>query len=153
MNDPFRKCIGILTAGMLMSCSMGSSDGGRWEPVADGKRRDPIDAEEVLLMDEFPSCPYVHVGSFTPTPGTNPRLNMDYSDAERVRYFKSRAAAMGGNTVVILEPRVNYKSSSRDAGTRVEVIYVREEEGTHGGDDIGSSSDVVPMNEELMQIY
>lgn len=152
MNYPALKYIGAVAAGVLVSCSPGG-DGGKWVPVQDGVRRPPIDANEVLLIDDFPSCAYVRVGMFKPASGSNVRLRINPDDQEGIHYFKNHAAAMGGNTVVIHDPKVNFKSSSRDTGTRVDVIYVREEEGTHGGDDIGSSSDVVPMNEELMQIY
>ncbi len=153
MNYPVRKYIGMLSVSMLVSCSQGNSNEGRWVPVSGAERRAPINSSEVLLMDDFPSAPYVRVGSFKPAPGTSPHLRMDYNDKDRVQFFREHAAAMGGNTVVIVEPRVNYRASSRDAATTVEVIFVREEEGTHGGDDIGGSSDVVPMNEELMRIY
>ena len=60
------------------------------------------------------------------------------------------AAAMGGNTVVIREPRIRYRSGEGKS-SRVDVIYVREEMGTHGAEDLGMDS--LPIDEESLRIY
>ena len=57
---------------------------------------------------------------------------------------------MGGNTVDIREPRIRYRSGEGKS-SRVDVIYVREEMGTHGAEDLGMDS--LPIDEESLRIY
>lgn len=71
-------------------------------------------------------------------------------DKELINYFTKEAAAMGGNTVVIREPRIRYRSGEGKS-SRVDVIYVREEMGTHGAEDLGMDS--LPIDEESLRIY
>lgn len=68
-------------------------------------------------------------------------------DKELIDYFTRGGAAMGGNTVVIREPRIRYRSGEGKS-SRVDVIHVREEMGTHGAEDLGMDS--LPIDEESL---
>ena len=48
------------------------------------------------------------------------------------------------------EPRIRYRSGEGKS-SRVDVIYVREEMGTHGAEDLGMDS--LPIDEESLRIY
>lgn len=102
-----------------------------------------------MIIDEFPSGNFTKVGRFE---SKSPEVISLAPGNPIFVYFKQEAAAMGGNTVVIRPPRVQYKNA-KGQGSRVDVIYVREDEGTHGEEDLGGSDDVVPMDEEFSRIF
>lgn len=91
---------------------------------------------------------YTNVGHFNGPEGRIVHVSME--DKELIDYFTKEAAAMGGNTVVIREPRIRYRSGEGKS-SRVDVIYVREEMGTHGAEDLGMDS--LPIDEESLRIY
>lgn len=136
-----------LISGLIASCSP-SAGPNAWTPVTSGTPRAPIPQNEVLVIDEYPMGVYTNVGHFNGPNGRIVHVSMD--DKELIDYFTKEAAAMGGNTVVIREPRIRYRSGEGKS-SRVDVIYVREEMGTHGAEDLGS--DALPIDEESLRIY
>nr|WP_270589304.1 hypothetical protein [Akkermansia muciniphila] len=104
--------------------------------------------ERSLVIDEYPMGEYTNVGHFNGPEGRIVHVSME--DKELIDYFTREAAAMGGNTVVIREPRIRYRSGEGKS-SRVDVIYVREEMGTHGAEDLGMDS--LPIDEESLRIY
>ena len=80
---------------------------------------------------------YTNVGHFNGPEGRIVHVSME--DKELIGYFTREAAAMGGNTVVIREPRIRYRSGEGKS-SRVDVIYVREEMGTRGAEGLGMAS-------------
>lgn len=134
-------------AALITSCSP-STGPGAWTPVVSGPPRPPIQANEVLVIDEYPLGEYSNVGHFNGPDGRIVHVSMD--DKSLIDYFTREAAAMGGNTVVIREPRIRYRSGEGKS-SRVDVIYVREEMGTHGAEDL--SLDTLPIDEESLRIY
>lgn len=109
----------------------------------------PVNEHEVLFMNDFPDYPYVKVGSFVPTsPAFSQRI--DCENPVAAQFFKSQAAAMGGNTIVVHEIPGN---AAQNKLIKVEVIYVKEDVGSHGGDELGPADGVIPWDEEMMQIY
>ncbi len=131
---------------LLASCSdSGSSD---WTPVVSGPPRPPVPRNEVLVIDEYPMGEYVNVGRFDGPDGRIVRVSME--DKALLEYFTKEAAAMGGNTVIIREPRIRYRSGEGKS-TRVDVIFLHEEMGTHGGDDLNDG--YAPLDESATVIF
>lgn len=98
-------------------------------------------------MDEYPLAEYTHIGYFSSPDGQIVRVSLE--NTELINYFTKEAAAMGGNTVIIRDPRIRYRSGEGKS-TRVDVIYMREEMGTHGEEDLG---DALPIDEDTLRIY
>lgn len=132
---------------LITACSSPSGPNA-WTPVTSGPPRAPIPQNEVLVIDEYPMGEYTNVGHFNGPEGRIVHVSME--DKELIDYFTREAAAMGGNTVVIREPRIRYRSGEGKS-SRVDVIYVREEMGTHGAEDLGMDS--LPIDEESLRIY
>ncbi len=132
--------------GLLASCAVSRTE--EWTPVVSGVKRAPVELNEVLVIDEFPLGEYVHVGYFEGPEGKVVRVSLD--DKELIDYFKQKAADMGGNKIIVREPRILYRSGEGKS-TRVDVIYEREEMGTHGAEDL--IDDTLPIDEESLRIY
>ncbi len=141
-------CIGLVLSSTLISCTNTSGVGG-WKPVVTSASKAPVAANDVLIMDSFPLGDYANVGHFEGPAGKT--LDVSDLDVKQMDYFKTEAAKMGGNTVVIRKPRIAYRSSEGQ-GTKVDVLYVREEIGTHGGDEQNFDSSI-PLDEESFRIY
>ena len=135
MKAPFFSPAFCLITSLITACSSGPP-------------RAPIPQNEVLVIDEYPMGEYTNVGHFNGPEGRIVHVSME--DKELIDYFTREAAAMGGNTVVIREPRIRYRSGEGKS-SRVDVIYVREEMGTHGAEDLGMDS--LPIDEESLRIY
>jgi hypothetical protein len=146
MNLSVYSLLLIVTA-LFAACSP-STGPGAWVPVVSGTPRAALPQSEVLVIDDYPLGEYTNVGHFNGPTGRIVHVSMD--DKELIEYFTKEAAAMGGNTVVIREPRVRYRSGEGKS-SRVDVIYVREEVGTHGEEDLGQN--VLPTDEEYLRIY
>ncbi|MDO4410957.1 MAG: hypothetical protein Q4C05_06725 [Akkermansia sp.] len=144
------KSLTILTLTTLISvlcaCSPHNSTAD-WTPVITGPPRPAISQNEVLIMDEYPLAEYTHIGYFSSPDGQIVRVSLE--NTELINYFTKEAAAMGGNTVIIRDPRIRYRSGEGKS-TRVDVIYMREEMGTHGEEDLG---DALPIDEDTLRIY
>lgn len=136
-----------LITSLIAACSSPSGPNA-WTPVTSGSPRAPIPQNEVLVIDEYPMGEYTNVGHFNGPEGRIVHVSLE--DKELLDYFTREAAAMGGNTVVIREPRIRYRSGEGKS-SRVDVIYVREEMGTHGAEDL--SLDSLPIDEESLRIY
>lgn len=119
-----------------------------WIPVVTGPPMPPGNEQDVLLMDAYPVAEYVSVGRLEPAPGFSGKLSLH--DEAAISWLKKRAAAMGGNTVVVRENTLKFKSGKGPVN-KIDVLYVREEVGTHGGEDW--TGDSVPLNEDLLRIY
>ena len=139
--------LGFCLTSLITACSP-STGPNACTPVTSGAPRTPIHQNEVLVIDEYPMGEYTNVGHFGGPDGRIVHVSMD--DKELINYFTKEAAAMGGNTVVIREPRIRYRSGEGKS-SRVDVIYVREEMGTHGAEDLGMDS--LPIDEESLRIY
>lgn len=107
----------------------------------------PVSEQEVLMMDDYPIGEYVSIGRLEPV---SAQQKHPFQSEDAVRILKQKAAAMGGNTVVVRENPLKFKSGKGFAN-KIDVIYVREEVGTHGGEDW--TGDAVPLNEDLLKIY
>lgn len=139
-----------ICAALICSCASGPSLSG-WTPVRSGSVRMPaLDESDVLVIDLVPSMDYVKVGHFEPP--KNQIVRVSFADTDLLNYFKKEAASMGANTVVLQNSSIRYKSG-QNAGTKVDLLFVKDEAGTHGGDDFNSSGGIVPMNDELLQLY
>lgn len=138
----------LLSAGffLMTSCSHDVAQAS-WIPVVTGPPMPPVSEQDVLLMDDYPIGEYVSVGRLEPVSASQKH---PLQNEENVRFLKQKAAAMGGNTVVVKENPLKFKSG-KGGGSKIDVIYVREEVGTHGGEDW--SGDAVPLNEDLLKIY
>ena len=147
MKAPFFSPAFCLITSLITACSSPSGPNA-WTPVTSGPPRAPIPQNEVLVIDEYPMGEYTNVGHFNGPEGRIVHVSME--DKELIDYFTREAAAMGGNTVVIREPRIRYRSGEGKS-SRVDVIYVREEMGTHGAEDLGMDS--LPIDEESLRIY
>lgn len=147
MKAPFFSPAFCLITSLITACSSPSGPNA-WTPVTSGPPRAPIPQNEVLVIDEYPMGEYTNVGHFNGPEGRIVHVSME--DKELIDYFTKEAAAMGGNTVVIREPRIRYRSGEGKS-SRVDVIYVREEMGTHGAEDLGMDS--LPIDEESLRIY
>jgi len=147
MKAPFFSPAFCLITSLITACSSPSGPNA-WTPVTSGPPRAPIPQNEVLVIDEYPMGEYTNVGHFNGPEGRIVHVSME--DKELIGYFTREAAAMGGNTVVIREPRIRYRSGEGKS-SRVDVIYVREEMGTHGAEDLGMDS--LPIDEESLRIY
>lgn len=147
MKAPFFSPAFCLITSLITACSSPSGPNA-WTPVTSGPPRVPIPQNEVLVIDEYPMGEYTNVGHFNGPEGRIVHVSME--DKELIDYFTREAAAMGGNTVVIREPRIRYRSGEGKS-SRVDVIYVREEMGTHGAEDLGMDS--LPIDEESLRIY
>ena len=134
MKAPFFSPAFCLITSLITACSSPSGPNA-WTPVTSGPPRAPIGE-------------YTNVGHFNGPEGRIVHVSME--DKELIDYFTREAAAMGGNTVVIREPRIRYRSGEGKS-SRVDVIYVREEMGTHGAEDLGMDS--LPIDEESLRIY
>ncbi len=138
--------ISFCLSGLLFSCATSRTE--EWVPVVSGAKRAPVDINDVLVIDEFPLGEYVHVGYFEGPEGKIVRVSLD--DKELIDYFKQKAADMGGNKIIVREPRIMYRSGEGKS-TRVDVIFEREEMGTHGAEDL--FEDTLPIDEESLRIY
>ncbi len=147
MKAPFFSLSFCLITSLIAACSSPSGPNA-WTPVTSGPPRAPIPQNEVLVIDEYPMGEYTNVGHFNGPEGRIVHVSME--DKELIDYFTREAAAMGGNTVVIREPRIRYRSGEGKS-SRVDVIHVREEMGTHGAEDLGMDS--LPIDEESLRIY
>ena len=147
MKAPFFSPAFCLITSLITACSSPSGPNA-WTPVTSGPPRAPIPQNEVLVIDEYPMGEYTNVGHFNGPEGRIVHVSME--DKELIDYFTKEAAAMGGNTVVIREPRIRYRSGEGKS-SRVDVIYVREEMGTHGAEYLGMDS--LPIDEESLRIY
>lgn len=147
MKAPFFSPAFCLITSLITACSSPSGPNA-WTPVTSGPPRAPIPQNEVLVIDEYPMGEYTNVGHFNGPEGRIVHVSME--DKELIDYFTKEAATMGGNTVVIREPRIRYRSGEGKS-SRVDVIYVREEMGTHGAEDLGMDS--LPIDEESLRIY
>ena len=147
MKAPFFSPAFCLITSLITACSSPSGPNA-WTPVTSGPPRAPIPQNEVLVIDEYPMGEYTNVGHFNGPEGRIVHVSME--DKELIDYFTKEAAAMGGNTVVIREPRIRYRSGEGKS-SRVDVIYVREEMGTHGAEDLGMDS--LPIGHFLPGVF
>ncbi|MEG1507154.1 MAG: hypothetical protein RSB48_03185 [Akkermansia sp.] len=146
MNKTLLYALEASCMALMSSCS-NEAPHSIWVPVTSGPPRPPVNVQDVLVMNDYPVGDYMMIGHFEAAPGTSGQLSADDSTYS---FLKKEAATMGGNTIVVKENPLKFKSGKGE-GNRVDVLYVREEMGTHGGDDWGG--DTVPMNDELLRIY
>lgn len=116
--------ITTLSTLILGSCSSKVAHTDTWTAQPQLQGLVPISTNEVLVVDQAPSTNYTKVGTINGPVGAN----VPFNPGDQMEFFKETAAAMGGNTVVITP-------SSNNSPTKLNVLYVKEEVGTHGGDD------------------
>lgn len=138
----------VLCVFAFASCVTPAPDG--WVPVRLGPALPPVDVNEVLVIDAVPATDHVKVGYADPPPGKIVRVS--FGDADLLTYFKGEAARMGANTVVLHNSSIKYKSGNNQ-GTRVEFLFVKDETGTHGGDDMDFDDGALRIDEELLRLY
>lgn len=109
---------------LLESCSTKVEHTEAWTAQPKVQGLVPIPTNEVLIVDQAPSTSYTKVGTIDGPVGAD----VPFNPGDQMEFFKETAAAMGGNTVVITP-------ASNNGPTKLNVLYVREEVGTHGGDD------------------
>lgn len=111
-----------------------------------------VDIHDVSVTNGPPEVKYVKVGYVEPPKGR--MVKVSFKDRELLDYFKNTAAVMGANTVALTNSALRYKSGAH-SGTKVELLLVSDEGGTHGGDELGAGDDVVPMNvtEDGVRLY
>ena len=134
MKAPFFSPAFCLITSLITACSSPSGPNA-WTPVTSGPPRAPIPQNEVLVIDEYPMGEYTNVGHFNGPEGRIVHVSME--DKELIDYFTREAG-------------IRYRSGEGKS-SRVDVIYVREEMGTHGAEDLGMDS--LPIDEESLRIY
>lgn len=139
---------GVSLALLLSSCATIAPEG--WVPVRSGPAMPPVDVNEVLVIDAAPATDHVKVGYAEPP--TDKIIRVSFGDTELLSYFKSEAAKMGANTVVLRNSPIKYKSG-RNEGTRVDFLFVKDETGTHGGDEMDFDDGALRIDEEMMRLY
>ncbi len=132
----------------MASCSREPEYSG-WTTVPVKNPPAKVSFNDVLVIDQTPNAAYTKVGYITPP--ADSIIRVSFGDANLLQYFKKQAANIGANTVVLRNSPIEYKSGMAKS-TSVDLLYISDEGGSHGGDEL-NIADKSLDNGDFLNIY